>query len=177
MESGNDLTQDRMYSGIFSSSVDQFPPCPSLLCWSWEMMRLMVLFPPKFSINPRAVAGRRAMSWGYVVLCGILFLKSACWCEDVLKVSFYPVWVIPSSPEYKVKRSHLLRIRSWRLRRLAVERHILFKCNQETVETVQKIALLCSLADLVMIGKWRINLGTLGGEKKGEKMQYLKGEG
>lgn len=29
-----------------------------------------------------------------------------------------------------------------------MERHILFKCNQETAETVQKIALLCSLADL-----------------------------
>lgn len=88
------------------------------------------------------------MSWGYVVLCGILYLKSACWGEDVLKVGFYPVWVIPSSPEHKVKRIQLLRIRSRRLRRLAVERHILFKSNQETARTVQKIALLCSLADL-----------------------------
>lgn len=91
---------------LLYGSVSPLPPT-SYISLGKRLMPLCLQVLPK----SRDCGGEKVYKLGgYMVLHGILFPKSACWGEGVLKVSFYLVWVISSSFEYEVKRSQLLRI-------------------------------------------------------------------
>lgn len=133
----NNLTRGRVFWG-FISSVHQSPLCPQLpvlvLGGDWW------LFACEFSVSLGGVVGRRARG---VTLWNSL--HEECMLQwGCIEEAFYPVWFF-FPWIWDEKESIFEDVQNQWLRRLTMERYILFKRNWETV---QKTVLLCSMANL-----------------------------